>query len=424
MTVSTSFRAQNGTSPHVSDDSHPHGSLPSVQAQRASSSSSTRRTSHSSAHGSTPHPSPPRKKRSRRCFVCGGTGKHRLHPRFCPRTTELFAKRLVMFDFAFRLVSFDGSPLPMTRHPGGVAAHLLSPRGSSSRPARALPRSPSTSPRGSKLNPPHFGAAAAIRPRTIEPIVDSNPLHAPHAMPISVRSRVSHAVPIADLDPSHAPHPLEPRHVCSEIPIADLNPSHAPRPLEPHCVLDTVLVADLNPSHTPPAAIEHLRRVSVPDCTFESNPPHVPRAPHATPAPVPRRVSDAVPIEDSNPAHASLSSVVSPQPIPVSNHSVESSLSHFPPVERLLSPPIYLPIQIPHPDSKPIVDPPNDDSSPPITLSIFDILFISPPVRNELRKLIDAMDKSNVGYDIPFSPHLRKVFYRILDQITNLLSSR
>jgi hypothetical protein len=56
-------------------------------------------------------------------------------------------------------------------------------------------------------------------------------------------------------------------------------------------------------------------------------------------------------------------------------------------------------------------------------LTLFDLLFASPPIRNKLRKLIDAMDRSNVGHDIPSSPALRKVFYRILDQITDSLLS-
>ncbi|KAJ7663342.1 hypothetical protein DFH06DRAFT_1190026 [Mycena polygramma] len=66
------------------------------------------------------------KPRSHRCFVCGRTGAHRLGPRFCPRTRELLREGLVLFDANGRLVSHDGSPLPMTRNPGGVAAHLFS----------------------------------------------------------------------------------------------------------------------------------------------------------------------------------------------------------------------------------------------------------------------------------------------------------
>jgi hypothetical protein len=40
-----------------------------------------------------------------------------------------------------------------------------------------------------------------------------------------------------------------------------------------------------------------------------------------------------------------------------------------------------------------------------------------------LRKLLDAMDRSNAGHEIPSSPRLRKVFFRILDQMIDSLSS-
>ncbi|KAF8208150.1 hypothetical protein K438DRAFT_1961665 [Mycena galopus ATCC 62051] len=68
-------------------------------------------------------------------------------------------------------------------------------------------------------------------------------------------------------------------------------------------------------------------------------------------------------------------------------------------------------VALPTPDASP------EDSSPHIALTIFEFLFISPLIRNKLRKFIDAMDRLNVGYEIPSSPSLRKVFYRILDQI-------
>ncbi|KAJ7255978.1 hypothetical protein C8J57DRAFT_1517695 [Mycena rebaudengoi] len=240
---------------------------------------------------------------------------------------RLIANKLAMFNFDFRLVSFDGSPLPMTRHPGGVAAHLLSPRGTSSRPARASPRSPSTSPGSPKLNPPHV-------PR----------------------------VPCAPV--AH--------HFPSAVPIANLN-----RPRTPH-----------SPVETP-------RRISSPD----------------------RGTSN------SNPPHGSHPSIVHPCPIGRSDRSVASSIPHFPPVERLRSPPIYLPIRVPLPDSKPTTVPSSENLSPHITLNLFDILFVCPQFRHETRRLIDAMDRSNVGYEIPSSPNLRKVFYRILDQILDSLSS-
>jgi hypothetical protein len=96
------------------------------------------------------------------------------------RSLQLISNKLAMFNFDLRLVSFDGSPLPMTRHPGGVTAHLLSPRRLSDRPLHVSLGQNSTFPCTLKSNPPHI-AAAAIRPCNIEPNVDSNPPHASHA---------------------------------------------------------------------------------------------------------------------------------------------------------------------------------------------------------------------------------------------------
>jgi hypothetical protein len=263
----------------------------------------------------------------------------------------------------------------MTRHPGGVAAHLLSPRHPPPRTIRTSHRSISKSASGSHSNPPHVPCA-------------------PHATPAHVPHRVPHTVPNMDLHPSRAPRPLGTRSVPDAAPIANLN-----RPA---------------PSHSP---VETPRRISSPDGgTSISNPPHV-----AVAATVRPRTVD--PNVDLNPPHASHPSAVLPRPISGLDRSIESSLPHFPPVERLPSPPIYLPIRIPQPDSKPIADPPEDDSSPHVTLSIFEILFISPSVRTELRELIDALDRGKVGYEWPTTPALRKVFYRILDRIVDSLSS-
>jgi hypothetical protein len=68
---------------------------------------------------------PTPKPRSRHCFVCSGTGTHRLSPKFCPQTWELHRAGLVTFTGNGHLVSLDGSPLPMTRDRSGVAAHLF-----------------------------------------------------------------------------------------------------------------------------------------------------------------------------------------------------------------------------------------------------------------------------------------------------------
>jgi hypothetical protein len=60
----------------------------------------------------------------KRCFVCGLSGQHQLGWKNCPITKELFAEGLVMGDMNGRLVARDGSDLPTTREPGGVAAVL------------------------------------------------------------------------------------------------------------------------------------------------------------------------------------------------------------------------------------------------------------------------------------------------------------
>ncbi|KAJ7191588.1 hypothetical protein GGX14DRAFT_578888 [Mycena pura] len=87
----------------------------------------------------------PPKPRSRRCFVCGTTGMHPLDFRICPRTIVLLRRSLAKINDDGRLVLIDGSPLPMTRHPGGVAAHLIS---RCRNPAHFLPKplNPSSAP--------------------------------------------------------------------------------------------------------------------------------------------------------------------------------------------------------------------------------------------------------------------------------------
>ncbi|KAJ7826078.1 hypothetical protein B0H13DRAFT_2374598 [Mycena leptocephala] len=356
---------------HVtSHTSHPHIAPRSVRSSASSAPSRTRPPSYSNIDTS-PSTITPRKKRSRRCFVCGGTGRHRLHPRFCPRTLELIANKLAMFNFEFRLVSFNGSPLPMTRHPGGVAAHLLSPRGSSSRPARISPRSPSKSSCSPDLNPPHV----------------------PHVLRIGTPRPIPAAIPIANLNRPHTSHsPVE-------TPLRISSPDR--RTLK---------------SNSPHVAAAAPIRPRIIEPSVDSNPPH---ATHATT--IPRRVVD--PTVDLDSLHASRPSLVHPRTSPRSDHSVASSILHFPPVERLPSPPIYLPVRVPLPELTPTAVPTPENQSPLITLTLFDLLFVSPPIRNELRKLIDAIDRSNVGYDIPSSPALRKVFHRILDQITDSLLS-
>ncbi|KAJ7137436.1 hypothetical protein C8R43DRAFT_1238937 [Mycena crocata] len=141
----------------------------------------------------SPPTSLPPKPRSRRCFVCGGTGKHKLSPQFCPRTWDLCRQKLAKFNPDGRLVSYDGSPLPMTRNRGGVAAHLLSRR--RQLPPHLIPatRGIDITDRGSIPSPPHLvGARVPHQPiaRSVPPSL-STPLPRPTVVPQSIPQPVS-----------------------------------------------------------------------------------------------------------------------------------------------------------------------------------------------------------------------------------------
>jgi len=110
----------------------------------------------------------PPKPRSRRCFVCGTTGMHALDFRVCPRTAVLLRRSLAKINNEGRLVSFDGSPLPMTRHPGGVAAHIIS---RASNPLRIIRTSRESRP------------APADPPRRVESPTPTFNYSSPHAVP-------------------------------------------------------------------------------------------------------------------------------------------------------------------------------------------------------------------------------------------------
>ncbi|KAJ7215420.1 hypothetical protein GGX14DRAFT_562632 [Mycena pura] len=128
------------------------------------------------------------KPRSRRCFVCGKQNTHALSFRFCPRTRTLLRRQLAKLDSG-RLVLPNGSPLPMTRHAGGIAGHLISQSNAALRvpehhtttapSIRVLPRSTHSKPRTElRLSPP--------LPR-FEPADHDEPTHdssSPHATPL------------------------------------------------------------------------------------------------------------------------------------------------------------------------------------------------------------------------------------------------
>ncbi|KAF7333344.1 hypothetical protein MVEN_02349700 [Mycena venus] len=131
------------------------------------------------------------KPRSRRCFVCGTTGRHPLDFRVCPRTAVLLRRSLAKINEHGRLVSFDGSPLPMTRHPGGVAVHIIS---RFRNPMRFLPELPKPSPAPIAHIPQ--------RPVSVEPRD-----HVPSPLP-TFNSSSPHAIPPIELiapAPEHVP---------------------------------------------------------------------------------------------------------------------------------------------------------------------------------------------------------------------------
>ncbi|KAJ6575913.1 hypothetical protein B0H10DRAFT_2103434 [Mycena sp. CBHHK59/15] len=204
--------------------SHPHIAL---RFENATGSAFSAFYTHSSSHSPVPNqppPSPPDKKRSHRCFVCGGTGKHRLNPRFCPRTWELANNGLVKFNIDGHLVSFDGSPLPMTRHPGGVAAHLLSPRHLTPRtilvPPRRVRHVPTPSSRSYESDPPHTPSAVAVPPCHVPTFDRSFDLdrtfivNPPHVPPVAriIPPSISTPIPRSTTVPKSNPGPVSKSH--------------------------------------------------------------------------------------------------------------------------------------------------------------------------------------------------------------------
>ncbi|KAJ7809530.1 hypothetical protein B0H14DRAFT_2865940 [Mycena olivaceomarginata] len=158
----------------------------------------------------------------------------------------------------------------------------------------------------------------------------------------------------------------------------------------------------LSPRCLPPRTIRVLpRSISKSPGTFQSNPPHVHRAPHASPIPVPRSVPNAVPASNSNPPHAPPAAVEHPRCVSTPDRSFESNPPHLPPFERLPSPPFYLPVPIrdshPHPETPSNSTPRLDNA---FILQIFDCLILSLSWCCALAELIDAIDRLTMDADI------------------------
>ncbi|KAJ7862841.1 hypothetical protein B0H13DRAFT_2565899 [Mycena leptocephala] len=137
------------------------------------------------------------KPRSHRCFVCGTTGMHPLDFRVCPRTAVLLRRSLAKINDEGHLISFDGSPLPMTRHLGGVAAHILSRLCNTRLTVMDALDSPPT-PRATHV-PSH------VEPHDLAPSPSREfSSRSPHAMPpIDFTEPEPEHVPLTQLLPSH-----------------------------------------------------------------------------------------------------------------------------------------------------------------------------------------------------------------------------
>ncbi|KAJ7825488.1 hypothetical protein B0H14DRAFT_3874448 [Mycena olivaceomarginata] len=115
------------------------------------------------------------KPRLRRCFVCARINEEG------------------------RLVSIDGSPLPMTRHLGDVAAHIISRLRN---PTRFVPEPPNPSPAPIACIPPH---PVSVEPRdhVPSPVREFNSCF-PHAIPHIDRAEPEpEHVPLAQILPPH-----------------------------------------------------------------------------------------------------------------------------------------------------------------------------------------------------------------------------
>ncbi|KAJ7693736.1 hypothetical protein B0H14DRAFT_3531050 [Mycena olivaceomarginata] len=158
----------------------------------------------------------------------------------------------------------------------------------------------------------------------------------------------------------------------------------------------------LSPRRLPPRAFRAApRSISKPPGTSQSNPPHVHRAPHASPIPAPRSVPNAVPVSNSNPPQAPPAAVEHPRHVSTPDRRFESNPPHFPRAECPSSPPfrILTPVRDSHPPSEtPSNSTPRLDNA--FILQIFDCLILSLSWRRALAGLINAIDCLAVDADI------------------------
>ncbi|KAJ7873815.1 hypothetical protein B0H14DRAFT_2718940 [Mycena olivaceomarginata] len=318
------------------------------------------------------------KPRSQRCFVCGGTGTHRLSPKFCPRTWELIEHRLARFDPNGRLASHDGSPLPMTRNTGGVAAHLFA----------CLDRG-----RHHSQNAPRVASQSIFHDVHVPAPQTSSNSKPPQSL-IALRSPPSPLLPPTSLASNIDADTLFP-------PRSNLNPPHC---LSPPCVR-TAPVIVFSPNSSCSASNEvdepHTSMPShhaLPHPNFDLNPPYLSPPLPACIAPVVASASDPQP---------SASSEID-EPRPASPTHSQSSISP--------SFPSY--IRSPPHNSAPGLSDLNVDPKQLVTLSFADLLAISPPMRAKVAAFIRHLDSSLVVKPvlnsplIPVTPPPRYIIHR------------
>ncbi|KAJ7215574.1 hypothetical protein GGX14DRAFT_562787 [Mycena pura] len=145
---------------------------------------------------------------------------HALSFRFCPRTRTLLRRQLAKLDSG-RLVLPNRSPLPMTRHAGGVAGHFIS----QSNAVLCVPEHPTTTvpsicvlPRSTHSKPRTELHLSSPLPR-FEPADHDEPTHdssSPHAasLPNSAPSP-KHVVWRRNRNQTHSPRIFSPCNSCT-----------------------------------------------------------------------------------------------------------------------------------------------------------------------------------------------------------------
>lgn len=295
------------------------------------------------------------KRRSHRCFVCGGTNTHRLGPKFCPRTWELIEHGLARFNADGRLVSHDESALPMTRNSGGVAAHLFT---SSDRRRR----------RSSRDIPQPTSPSVAARSDVPSRDLPSNPN--PPQFPVAFR---------------RPPSPVFPPTTFAFIP--SLDPSSPPR-------------SNLNPpqptiaSRSPPLPIFQPTLSSIARSLSHSSPPSSSDPPQASSS---SRSPAACAMPDTATSSPLLNQILASERFPLSHASLSQHDVRVPTPDFKLNPPqpsdSSRTSMLPSPNTSPSVDSSHHpfirvdnpkQLAQTVTLRLGDLLELSPVIREKL----------------------------------------